>query len=169
MLKMLALSLALSATTVGGAVARQHGIPLPFPEILHPDDDPSLPEGFQLTQILPPAAKSPKGLINLPREVAQKIADCWTTPGSLVGKKVEATIKISFRADGTPLGPPVFTYVSAQLGSAARVDIIHSVEEAVRACSPVPFTAALGSAIAGRLFLIRFVANPDAHPRETPL
>ena len=149
-----------------------HAIAHPYPAIPLPNADrwrpnPSLPEDFVLAEAAPTERPSSTDLINLPGDVPRKIVQCWSPPGSQAGRAMQATIKISFRADGTPLGPPVFTYVNAAAGSAARADIVKTVEDAVKACSPLPFTAALGRAIAGRLFLIRFVSNPK--PQETPL
>ena len=150
-----------------GAERRHSGIALPFPELLHPQQKPMFPEGFVFVQNLPATPVSDEPRINRPDEVGGRIARCWMAPGSQAGKNVSVTVRMSFRADGSVLGEPLITYVSAPAGSAAREDIIKSVRQAIAACAPLPFTAALGSAIAGRLFAIRFVSQPQKQ-KETP-
>ena len=78
-------------------------------------------------------------------------------------------MRMSFRVDGSLIGPPMFSYVNAPPGSAMREDVTASILQAISNCTPLPFTAALGSAIAGRLFTIRFVSNPKPDRKETPL
>ena len=149
-----------------GAEHRNRGIPLPYPELLHPQPPLRLPEGFVIVQNLP-ATPSDSARINHPDEVGARIARCWSPPGSQAGKNISVTVRMSFRADGSVLGEPMITYASAPKGSAARADIVKSVRDAIAACAPLPFTAALGSAIAGRLFAIRFVSQPQKQ-KETP-
>ena len=108
-------------------------------------------------------------LINRQDEIAAQLAKCWLVPGSQRGKRFMATARMSFRADGALLGQPLITYVNAPAGSAMRADITTSVNAALAACTPLPFTAALGSAIAGRMIVIRFISNPANPHKETPV
>lgn len=155
-------------TAAPGQARQRHGVPLPFPEILHPDQQPMLPEGFSLTQPLP-AADAGSGPINLPRAIPARLARCWSAPGSQAGKALAATVRMSFRVDGSLIGPVMFSYVNAPPGSVMREDVTSSIRDAINGCTPLPFTAGLGSAIAGRLFTIRFVSNPKPDRKETPL
>ena len=118
-----------------------------------------------------PAQAAPGNTVLISRqdEIAAQIARCWLAPGSQRGKRIIATARMSFRADGALLGQPLITYINAPPGSAMRADIAASVNAAVAACTPLPFTAALGSAIAGRMIVIRFIANPATPPKETPV
>ena len=105
-------------------------------------------------------AAAPQGkAFNNADEIAPRLVNCCIPPGAFADTPMSATAKLSFRVDGTPLGLPTFTYVSAPPGK-LRDEIVRSVRAAILACTPLPFTAALGSAIAGRLFLIRFISNP---------
>ena len=108
-------------------------------------------------------------LINRQDEIAAQLAKCWLVPGSQSGKKVSASVRVSFRADGALLGPPLITYINAPAGSAMRADIAASVKKALAFCTPLPFTAAFGSAIAGRMIILRFISNPEISPKETPI
>ena len=108
-------------------------------------------------------------LIDRPGDIAGQVAKCWLVPGSQRGRKVEASVRVSFRADGALLGPPLITYINAPAGSAMRADIATSIKKALAFCTPLPFTAALGSAIAGRMIVLRFISNPEISPKETPI
>ena len=161
------LVIGLALPQAGLAQHRHRGIPLPYPELLHPAPWPSLPEGFALRQDLP-AAPLPAGQrLNLPREISRKIAENWLPPGSQEGRTMVATVRLSFRVDGSVIGEPMFTYVNAASGSAARADIEASLRDAIRRSNPLPFTAGLGNAIAGRVITIRFGAG-RGKPHEIP-
>ena len=114
-------------------------------------------------------ARVKSALINRQDEIAAQFNSCWLVPGSQSGKSIMATARMSFRADGALLGQPLITYVNAPAGSAMRADIAASVKAALAACTPLPFTAALGSAIAGRMIVIRFISNPANPHKETPV
>ena len=106
-------------------------------------------------------------MIDRPGDIAGQVAKCWLVPGSQGGRKIEASVRLSFRADGALLGPPLFTYVNAAPGSAMRADVQASIRVALAACTPVPFTAALGRAMAGRMIVIRFISNPKISTTDT--
>ena len=67
---------------------------------------------------------------------------------------------MSFRRDGSIFGKPRITYIKAAGGTDGEAALATSIyAAAIAACSPLRFTPSLGAAIAGRTFLIRFVAN----------
>ena len=68
------------------------------------------------------------------------------------------TLRLSFRRDGSLFGRPRMTYVKAVGGADGEAALATSIFAALQACCPLRFTPALGAAIAGRTFLIRFVA-----------
>jgi hypothetical protein len=92
--------------------------------------------------------------LNLPGEIASRIATCWHPPA----EGDEVTLRLSFRADGSLFGKPRMTYVKAVGGADGEAAVATSIFAALQACTPLRFTPALGAAIAGRTFLIRFVA-----------
>ena len=153
------LALASVALLAGGAQARRHrGVPLPYPGLLHPREDPPLPEGFSFSQTVPAAAA--EGALDKPGQIPARLAACWLPPGAQEGRRLEVTVKLSFRRDGSIIGTPFITFVNAPAGSAARENVATTIRDALKRCTPLPFTRSLGAAIAGRLFLIRFVHVP---------
>ena len=163
----LALALVLAACLGGETPARHRGVRLPYPGLLHPGPNPPLPEGFSLTQSVP-AAKAVRGPINLPGDIPARLSACWLPPGAQEGRRLEASVKLSFRRDGSIIGKPFLTFVNAPAGSAARDNIGATIQDALKRCTPLPFTRSLGAAIAGRLFLIRFVSDPPK-PKDTDI
>ncbi|WP_158809442.1 hypothetical protein [Beijerinckia sp. L45] len=103
-----------------------------------------------------PAEAAPA--LNLPGEIGARIAACWHPPA----EGDEVTLRLSFRADGSLFGKPRMTYVKAVGGADGEAAVANSIFAALQACSPLRFTPALGAAIAGRTFLIRFVAPRKA-------
>ena len=96
---------------------------------------------------------------NVPRDVARSIARCWHPPH----EGDEITLRMSFRRDGSIFGRPRITYEKASGGADGEAALANSIFAAIEACSPLQFTPSLGAAIAGRTFLIRFVANRREH------
>ena len=120
-----------------------------------------LTEDLSFVQMLPPQGDGSTGPINLPRDIADRLGRCMAVPASLPAGGLTATIKISFRSNGALLGPPVLKHVNVPPGSALRSQVMRGLRDAVIGCTPLPFTPALGSAIAGRPVLIRFIPNPN--------
>ena len=69
-------------------------------------------------------------------------------------------MRLSFSRTGAVIGEPRITYISAPAHAGLREKITISVLAAIRACTPLPFTPALGEAIAGRMFAIRLNSLP---------
>ncbi len=115
-------------------------------------------QGFTMTVIKQPSMQ-PRGAIDRPRTVAERLAACWEPPS----RGVEVTVRVAFHRNGTLIGEPRVTYVNSGAG-ADRVIVTRSMEKALARCLPLRFTADLGSAIAGRPFAIRFIAPGAARP-----
>lgn len=94
------------------------------------------------------------GRDNLPGDVARSIAACWHPPHE--GDQI--ALRLSFRRDGSVLGKPRITYMKAVDGIDGEAALATSIYAAIAACGRLRFTPSLGAAIAGRTFLIRFVA-----------
>ncbi len=101
------------------------------------------------------AAPIPIGTV---RDIGPALSACWNPPD----EGDEITLRLSFRRDGSLFGTPRITYVKAVGGADGEAALANSIFAAVQACSPLRFTPGLGAAIAGRTFVIRFVA-----PRQT--
>ena len=66
-------------------------------------------------------------------------------------------MRLSFKRSGEVLGKPQITYFKAGGERHFQERFAASVMSAFAQCTPLPFTAALGSAIAGRPFTFRFI------------
>jgi hypothetical protein len=94
--------------------------------------------------------------------VAPFIAKCWKPPSVDPPAIVEVTVRISFSANGTVYGDPFVTFVTPNKDEKQKGLITASILSAIKQCTPVPFTSELGGAVAGRIFAIRFRAQPQA-------
>jgi hypothetical protein len=75
---------------------------------------------------------------------------------------MQMSVRLSFKRSGQMFGTPRVTYTSPDAPPAAR-DVYHeAILTALERCTPLPFTAGLGGAIAGRPIAIRYVDNRDA-------
>lgn len=104
----------------------------------------------------PPAAEGRRSRpVDLPGDIGRAIASCWHAPHE--GDQI--TLKLSFRRDGSVFGRPRITFGRAASGGPdGGAELATSIYAALSACTPLPFTARLGAAIAGRVLLLRFVA-----------
>ena len=103
------------------------------------------------------------GPVNDLHGIAPAIAACWHPPHE--GDAV--TLRLSFRRDGSVIGRPRITYSQAS-GGDGGADLANSIFTALADCTPLPLTPQLGAAIAGRVFLIRFVAPRKGEGLTTP-
>ena len=69
---------------------------------------------------------------------------------------MDITVIVSFNREGHILGRPRITYESEQASDNDRLQYRVAVMEALQRCTPLPFTEALGGAVAGRPFAIPF-------------
>jgi hypothetical protein len=78
-------------------------------------------------------------------------ADRASRPG------MQITVMMSFRRNGELFGQPKITFESAGASDDERLAYRVAVAEMLKRCSRLPFTEALGNAIAGRPFTMRLV------------
>ena len=126
------------------------------------DPPPALPQ--QLNGIVRSAAPvTEDARIDGIAGVFRAIRACWRPPASGEGPTgMQVTVRVSFKRSGEVLGRPRITYYKAGGDRAFQDRFADSVFSAFERCTPLPLTAALGSAIAGRPFTFRFV-----HDRKT--
>ena len=98
--------------------------------------------------------------INLPRQIGERLAQCWQAPQTDPPQVIEVTVRLSFSRTGAVIGEPRVTYIRAPAETGLKEKITSSLLSAIKACTPLPFTPALGAAIAGRMFAIRFNSLP---------
>jgi hypothetical protein len=106
--------------------------------------------------------------INTMHEMFTRLFACWQPPpASRANPDVEITVIVSFNRDGDILGHPRISYESEQADDNDRVLYRIAVLETLQRCTPMPFTAGMAGAVAGRPFAIRFHnRKPSPQPTE---
>jgi hypothetical protein len=66
-------------------------------------------------------------------------------------------VQMSFRRNGELFGQPRITFESAGASDDERLAYRVAVAQMLQRCAPLPFTEALGNAVAGQPFTIRFI------------
>jgi hypothetical protein len=69
---------------------------------------------------------------------------------------MDITVLVSFNREGSILGHPRITHESEHASDHDRLQYRIAVMETLQRCTPLPFTEALGGAIAGRPFAVPF-------------
>jgi hypothetical protein len=99
-----------------------------------------------------------KSTISRPRQAAEQIAACWSPPVPPSGETVEITIRFGFDSRGLVRGSPRITYVKAAPGMSDEA-VRDSIGAAIKACTPMHFTAAMAAAISGYPYSVRFIGR----------
>jgi hypothetical protein len=102
-----------------------------------------------------PARAEPQQLDTI-RDVVVRIHRCWRPPLLSQANPMDITVIVSFNRAGAILGHPRITYESEQASDNDRLQYRIAVMETLQRCTPLPFTEALGGAVAGRPFAIPF-------------
>jgi hypothetical protein len=108
------------------------------------------------------------GQVDNIKQAFAHLRTCWRPPpASRANPDVEITVIVSFTRDGNILGRPKITYESENATDNDRLEYRIAVMEALQRCTPMPFTEAMGGAVAGRPFAIRFQnRKPPPQPVE---
>ena len=96
------------------------------------------------------------------KDVVTKLHGCWRPPPLSRANPMDITVIVSFNRVGSILGHPRITYESEQASDSDRLQYRIAVMETLQRCTPLPFTEALGGAVAGRPFAVPF------RTRKTP-
>jgi hypothetical protein len=112
--------------------------------------------------------------LNTIAEVFAALEACWIPPAPEQARPgMQITVLLSFKRSGELLGKPRITYETANASDDERLSYRVAMAQALRRCTPLPFTDALGGALAGRPLTIRFIDNRKlkqagaAHDRES--
>ena len=98
--------------------------------------------------------------LNTLQDLFAALRACWTPPPEEdMRPGMEVSIRLSFDRAGNILGEPRFTYTTRDVTQAQRNTYRRAVVDSLNRCTPLPLTAGLGGAIAGRPLSIRFVDN----------
>ena len=96
------------------------------------------------------------------KDIVVRLIGCWKPPPLARANPMEITVIVSFNREGNILGRPRITYESENASDNDRLQYRIAVMETLERCTPLPFTEALGGAVAGRPLAIPF------RTRKTP-
>jgi hypothetical protein len=96
--------------------------------------------------------------LNTMKDMGPALQACWVPPPIDQSRPgMQITVQMSFKRNGELLGQPRITFESAGASDDERLAYRLAVAEMLKRCSPLPFTDALGNAVAGRPFTMRFI------------
>ncbi len=104
------------------------------------------------------AAKPKRPLVTQVQGIATGIAACWRPRHD----NDQVTVRLSFTSDGAVIDEPRIVFVQSSRGRAGDSALARSMLRAIRDCTPLNFSAELGSAIAGQVLDIRFIGRNRA-------
>jgi len=82
---------------------------------------------------------------------------CWIPPPLEKSRPgTQITVMITLNRSGEVMGEPRFTFITPGTPPEIRTAYQLSVANAISRCTPMPLTQALGGAVAGRPFTIRY-------------
>jgi hypothetical protein len=125
---------------------------------------PSFGQGLQLTIHSRGADKAhaPDAPVNSLSELFDALRACWKPPPvEEAFRGMQMSVRLSFKRTGEPVAAPRVTYTSSEAGAEARGNYRRAVDAALERCTPMPFSKAMGGAIAGRPIAIRFIDDRD--------
>jgi hypothetical protein len=99
-------------------------------------------------------AEPSNNLIDTVREVRTALRACWVPP-IIARANMTISIRLSFKQNGEILGTPLITYTSLGISEDERRAYRAALDEALARCTPLPFSEAFGSVIAGRPINVR--------------
>jgi hypothetical protein len=95
--------------------------------------------------------------LNTLKDLGAALQACWMLPPIVQARPgMQITVQMSFKRNGELLGKPRITFESSGASDDERLAYRIAVAEMLKRCSPLPFSEALGNAVAGRPFTIRF-------------
>jgi hypothetical protein len=97
------------------------------------------------------------------------LGDCVNRKLSAAGTRHagrrEVTFTLSFRADGTLFGEPRRSYSFPDASGQEQQLFITETAAAIVSCAPLPFSKALGGAMAGRIYRFQYRLQPSQELR----
>ena len=101
------------------------------------------------------------------RDMFAALRACWMPPPKDEARHgMEYTIRFALKRDGTMIAPPRMTYSSNGVPTATRDIYREAIDEALRRCIPLHFSAGMAGAVAGRPIAIRFVDDRTIDKRQ---
>jgi hypothetical protein len=101
------------------------------------------------------------------RDMFAALRTCWEPPPKDEARHgMQYTIRFAFRRDGEIIAPPRMTYASHDAPAEVRDKYRGAIDAALKRCTPLHFTDAMGDAVAGRPIAIRFVDERTIEPEK---
>jgi hypothetical protein len=101
------------------------------------------------------------------RDTFAALRACWLPPPNDEARHgMEYTIRFALKRDGTMIAPPRMTYSSHGVPTATRDIYREAIDEALKRCIPLHFSAGMAGAVAGRPIAIRFVDDRTIDKRQ---
>jgi len=111
------------------------------------------------------AAQSPSAPINTLSELEAALLNCWEPPPIEQSRPgMQITVLMSFKRNGELFGQPRITFQSGDASDLERTSYRTAVAEMLKRCASLPFTQALGNALAGAPLTMRFVDDRERPP-----
>jgi hypothetical protein len=108
----------------------------------------------------PGEGQQPAAPLNTIAEVFAALEACWIPPALERARAgMQITVMLSFKRNGELLGKPRITYETPGASDDERTSYRVAMAQALRRCTPLRFTDALGGALAGRPLTMRFIDN----------
>jgi hypothetical protein len=117
-------------------------------------------EGVLAQDAAKPQAPPPMPQLNTMRDMGLALDICWVAnlpPIEQARPGMTVTVMLTFTRSGALQGEPRFTYVTHEASAETKALYQRAAAAAINACTPLPFTEALGNAVAGRPHIMRFM------------
>jgi hypothetical protein len=101
---------------------------------------------------------APERRLDSIRAMFAALRACWVPPAKDMARPgTQLSVRLSFKRNGDPVGEPRVTFVSPGTPAEVRQTYLDAVTAALKRCTPLPLSAGLGGALAGRPIAIRFI------------
>ena len=111
----------------------------------------------------------PTAPVNNLQELSAALAACWSPPPADRERgPVDVIFQVSFKRSGELFGKPRIVEFARPVTPEERGRYYAAVAEAIDRCSQMPFTEAMGGAIAGRVFRVNFIDLRNSKQAEVP-
>jgi len=102
----------------------------------------------------------PDHKIDTIRSMFAALRACWQPPAPDKSHDgMQMSVRFAFKRDGGIIGEPRVTYTTPGIDDDTRKTYHDAITQALDRCTPLPFSAGMGGAIAGRPIAIRYVDN----------
>ena len=111
------------------------------------------------------AAQNPQTPINTLTDLEAALQACWVPPPMEQSRPgMQITVLMSYKRDGELFEQPRIVFQSKEASKAERSSYRIAVAQMLERCTSLPFTEALGSAVAGQPFTMTLVDDREQPP-----